>query len=304
MKQLNILIIGLLAILFFACADENQKPIITFEDAGKGAYPRLLSESEKEINLYDIDNSSYVYSVEFVDVEQGALVATYELDLAYEDVDGTNSVEPLSFRTYTASDLEVNADGFMGLENITVTAKELMNAAGLTLDQLSPGDNFEVTGRVTTQDGQTFTSENSSAAVKSDSFRGMFDYKLEVGCPTHLAGTYSVITTNTWCDGDVPFNTEVTLELTSTGYSITDFTFGAYDVCVGPSSAKPGGSLRMVDICNKISITGASQWSDIYTWGNLVVDGENLSFDWENDFGESGSATIIRPGGWPPLELD
>ena len=47
-------------LLIFSCKDDELKPILTFEDAGKGAYPRLVEESgEKFLNLFDIAGSAY-----------------------------------------------------------------------------------------------------------------------------------------------------------------------------------------------------------------------------------------------------
>lgn len=307
MKNIKFLALALSVFFLASCADENLKPIITFDDAGKGAYPRLISEGDRDINLFDIGNSAYTYSVEFVDLEQGNLVASYDLVVEFEDNNpdnGDNSAGPVALRSYSASDFSSNADGFKALENITVSANDVMSAVGMTADLLGPGDVFKVRGSVTTTDGSVFAASNSSPSVKGAAFRGHFDYNMAASCPTTLDGTYDVITTNTWCgSGDVPYNNQVTFTISSTGYDITDFSFGAYDLCYGATSARPLGSLRFLDICNTIEIVGASQWGEIYTWTNFMVNGTEMSFDWTNDYGEGGSSTVINPSGWPPLTL-
>ena len=294
--------------LFFSCKDENLAPIITFDQAGKGAYPRLLTESDsRDLNLFDLANSSYTYSIEFVDLEQGNLVAEYYIDVIYQDNNpdnGDKSGGPTRLKSFSASDFETNESGFKALSNITITASDLMSLFSTNGDELLAGDKFIVKGFVVTTDGSLFGKDNSSAAINGSAFRGHFDFTLAASCPTNLAGTYDVNVTASWC-GELPLpSRQITLTLKADGYEVDDFSFGAYDNCYGETSARPEGNLRMVDICNKISITGASQWGEVYTWSNFVVDGNVLSFDWVNDYGEGGSAEVINPNGWPPLVLE
>lgn len=301
------IIVGALLLGAFSCADPDLGPILTFDTAGKGAYIRLIQESARAINLFDIAGSKYTYSVEFVDLEKGNLVSEYNLDLTYIDGDpsnGNKSTGPLRLRSYPASQFESLASGFKGVSNITVTADDVIKAAGLTNDDVSAGDRFVVDGTLVLKDGSVFGYNNSSAAVRGSAFKGHFRFTMTASCPTNLQGKYDVNVTATWCGNNsaVP-KTQVTLTSTTSGYEIDDFSFGAYYNCYGSGATLPGGNLRMVDVCNKISITGASRWGEIYTWSNLKVNGDVLSFDWVNDYGEGGSAEVIKPGGWPPLKL-
>lgn len=307
MKNIKFLACALSILFLASCADENLKPIITFDDSGKGAYPRLISEGVRDINLFDIGGSTYSYSVEFVDIDGGNSVASYDLTVTFEDNNpdnGDNSAGPVALRSYSSSEFTTNADGFKALDNVSVSANDVMSAIGVTADLLGPGDVFKVKGSVTTTDGSVYGASNSSPSVKGAAFRGHFDYNMAASCPTALDGTYDVSTTNSWCgSADVPYANSVSFTTTATGYDVSDFSFGAYDLCYGPDSARPLGSLRFLEICEKVEIVGASQWGEVYTWTNFVVDGENMSFDWTNDYGEGGSATVVKPGGWPPLTL-
>lgn len=308
MNQLKLFLCIGIILFFSSCGKENTKPIITFEDAEKGAYPRLLSENNRAINLLDIENSVYKYAIEFVDVEQGKLVISYDLQYIFEDnnpdIGGNISKGPHPFKSFSSSDFTTNTNGFQGLEEISISAKELLTAACMSSEDLGPNDVFRITGSVTTKDGQTFAASNSSSSVKGAAFRGHFDYNRSVECPSELEGTYEVITTDSWCNSlDVPYNSSITFTLTPTGYEVSDFTFGAYAICYGESEVRPFGNLRILDICNIIEITGTSRWGDRYTWSNLVIDDKVMTFDWINDYGQGGSAQVIRPKGWPPLTL-
>ena len=82
----------MLTIIVASCADENLKPIVTFDDAGHGAYPKLVTEQgERSVDFFDLANSQYTYSVEFIDDNKGQGVATYIIDLTYVDVNVTGA---------------------------------------------------------------------------------------------------------------------------------------------------------------------------------------------------------------------
>ena len=47
------LLLGAILVCFLACRDENLRPIATFDAAEKGAYVRLISQSNENVNLDD-----------------------------------------------------------------------------------------------------------------------------------------------------------------------------------------------------------------------------------------------------------
>jgi len=305
LKNKFLMFLGAVLILATSCKDENLAPIATFDAAEKGAYPALIEETVRDINLFDIAGSSYNYTIEFVDLEKGNLVSEYALQLTYEDgdpSDGDNSAGPIEFKSWPASSFETNSNGFKGISNINITASEAMAAFGLS--DLGPGDIFRFTGRVTTTSGQSFMASNSSAAVNGAAFRGHFNFNLTAICPSALEGTYQAISTGIWCGADDGYETTVTLSKDGkTAYDVDDFSFGAYDPCYGAGAGRPLGNLRLVDVCNKISVTGASQWGEVYTYSDMSVDGNSWKFTWVNDYGEGATTELINPAGWPPLEL-
>jgi len=194
MRKLNLgIFLGVLLTLLAACKDEDLAPIVTFDAAEKGAYVRLINQTNGNINLFDIENSVMEYAVEFVDVEQGGLVSEYRLQLSYEDnnpENEDNSVGPVAFQTWTAADFTVNQDGFVGLDAIRITATEAITSLGINAEEILSGDQIRFIGSVTTTSGQTFTRQNSSAAVNGASFRGFFDFNMRAFCPSNLEGTY------------------------------------------------------------------------------------------------------------------
>ncbi|MDH3245700.1 MAG: hypothetical protein OEM26_13865 [Saprospiraceae bacterium] len=291
-------------LLLFSCADDSLSPIITFDKAGKGAYVRLVEEGgSKLVNLFDIAGSQYNYSVEFVDQEQGNLVAEYKLDITFVDNtpdNGNNSTGPVSFKSFSPGDFSNTERGYKGLSGISLPANDVISAVGLTAADLGPGDIFRIQGFVVLTDGSVFGKANSSAAVNGSAFQGHFDFDLTASCPSTLAGTYDVQGSNFWC-GEPDAAGSVTIEALGGGsYTFDDWSFLAYPACYGGLAAS-WGTLSFKDVCNEVSFTG---FTDNYgdTWEfTSEVNGSEWTISWVNTYGEAGTAVITNSGGadWP-----
>ena len=298
--------VGILPLITFSsCADEELTPIITFDIAGKGAYIRLIEETNKLINLFDVPGSNYTYSVEFVDVQQGALVSQYILDLVYQDNDdsnGDNSVVVSDWKTFSASDFETSPDGFKSVTGISLPAPEVISAAGTTADAVSAGDNFIVQGRLVMQDGSVHTNDNSSATVRGAAFRGHFNFTLPAACPSDLAGSYEYESSEIWCDGAAAPTGSVDFIAKGGGeYGMTDWSFGGYSVCYSATSVANSGGLTFIDVCNEISVGGRTDdFGDTWSY-TMDITGTDWSITWDNTYSESGKGVIKYPGGgdWP-----
>lgn len=309
MKKHNLFtLLGLVLILVTACRDENLAPIATFDAAEKGAYVRVVTQNNGNVNLFDIENSTMEYTVEFVDLKQGNLVSEYTLQLLYEDnnpQNGDNSVGPIAFRSWSASDFSTNKAGFKGIENITITASELITKAGLDEDNILSGDNFRLQGSVTTTSGQSFNQANSSAAVNGLNFRGFFNFNLRAFCPSNLEGTYTYQSraSSIKCSSDQ----EVTSDLSGTvsvlalgdgKYNISDWSFGAYKACYGEGRVADSDKLQFTETCKTLAFTGKiDEFGDKWSFQSEVQEG-NWTIEWENTFGEKGKTVLINENGW------
>ncbi|MEL6190955.1 MAG: hypothetical protein AAFR66_02855 [Bacteroidota bacterium] len=299
-------VLGMIMLMMVSCADEDLKPIITFDDAIKGAYVRLVDQSDRFFNLLeDVSQFSYTYSVEFVDVEKGALVTDYVLNISYVDVNPDNgdaTFQPAEFQRFTSDRFVDRESGFKGLEGITITAAEMFSATGVSAADILPGDQFLIEGRVFLSDGTNYGFSNSSASVRSttNAFQAHFNFSFVGACPSDLSGTFSATTTGIWCGAD-PVTTDVSLVPLGNGvYAFDDWSFGAYSGCYSPTSAAGSESLTFSDICEEVIFSG---FTDVYgdTWTfDSSIDGADWTINWTNTYGESGSSVITHPAGaWP-----
>lgn len=301
MNKFRILtLVGGLLLVLSGCKDENLAPILTFDQTEQGGYPRLLEETNKLINLFDIAGSTYQYTVEFVDLERGALVTEYRLELTYVDnnpANGNKSSGPIVFKTFGPSDFTDSENGHKSI-TVTLPATEVIAAAGTTTADVKAGDNFNFKGFVTLQDGGVYGAANSSASVRGAAFRGHFDFTMPAACPSNLGGTYEYVSTESWCGGTA--SGSVAIQALGGGkYQFSDWSFGTYGVCYGGGSA--GGDLNFTDVCAVVKFTG---FTDSYgdTWSyDSQINGNEWVIKWENTYGETGTSIIKYPNGadWP-----
>lgn len=255
----------------------------------------------------DLGGSSFNYTLEFVDLEKGTLVAEYKTEVSFtdfDDSDGDSSKDAVPFKSYGTGDFSPQSSGLVGISNITFTGNDLISALGLSAEDLAGGGKFDVTGTITTVSGQVFTSSNSSPTVNGAGFRGFFDYTLFVVCPSSLEGTYNVVTVGTSTDPCCPSETtlEGTITLTATGggeYTISDWSGGLYFAWYGPGGGNYGingpsdteGAIK--DACNVISLlTDAEPFGSTVSGDGRVNEDGTISFKWLNGFADKGSMTL------------
>ena len=310
MQKLKYYFLGFIALTMFACAGDEELPFVEFDGLGYGAYPRLIDGINGDYgtayNYFDVANSSIGFTVEFFDENSGQNVESYSWDVAYAG--GT----PTTIATVTSGSFSTSPAGLPSA-TLNFTFQEVLDALGLTIDDVDGGESFLFEGTLRKTDGSEFTSNNTSGNIQSTAgtLRGMFRIQVPIICPSSLEGPYNVVTTG-WCgttwEGDVEFVSTGAgvYNIQSTLDDVTDFDFslGAYYACYGAGSTLPGGNLMLSDACNKLSYTGASRWGEVYTFNEITIAGPVMTWDWMNDYDpEAGVSVITRTDGtdWPPL---
>ena len=303
----NKIVLALATLLFFtfSCADEDLSPIVTFDSAGKGAYPRLVSDSgDQFINLFDISGSAYNYTAELIDNDGGNLVAEYVVDLTYVDNDPSNGSNgtTVEYLKYTSSDFTPNENGYQQAPEISLNGPGILAATGLSEDDISAGDEFRFVSRLVLIDGSIFTQANSSATVVGAAFRGIFNVNMPASCPSDLTGTYAYTTTDIWCNGGSTSGEVDIVALGGGTYEFSDWAFGSYGTCYGGGTA--GGNLNFQDVCLEVAFTGfTDSFGDTWTYDSSI-DGEEWTINWDNTYGESGNTVVTFPGGVPFTLID
>ncbi len=306
-KNIKISLLMILTIFVtFSCVDEEKSPIVTFDSAGKGAYVRVTEQTgDLLLNLLtqaDFNASQFGYSVRFIDVNQGADVVEYVLDVQYVDVTGANSSGPSELRTYGSSTFTKDSEGFMAVENISVTSADVTSVFGLTYSDLTAGDEFRVIGKIVMSDGSEHTFSNSSASVNGTAFQGFFNFTMPAACPSDLTGSFAFSTVvgagHPGCSGGETVSGTVDIVAQGGGvYKFSDWAFGAYGPCYGGGTA--GGDLTFTEVCTVVAFTGfTDSFGDTWTFVSSI-SGDEWTIDWVNTYAEEAVSVITFPGGVP-----
>lgn len=313
----------LLGIVFFFTACEKERTFPEFHEIEHGVYPRQLGTftgpNGKDFNYNDPANASVTFKVEFYDDTNGACAETYCWTANHAPTGRSAQIGCLN-----KSQFGVNPENGRPTAEFTFTLQQALDVLGLTIDSVTGGQAIDFYGTLTTCKGQTFTRINTNAGTQGQpAFKALFQFKSNLICPSDLAGSFDASTTGQAVWAGTPCSSNWTgtviwnhlgngiydvLSIIN-GVTLHDMSMGAYFACYG-GTAESGypngtdgiaGNLRIADACGKLSITGLSQWGEAYTINNLTVNGNQLTIDWSNDYGEAAITVLTRTDGknWP-----
>lgn len=310
--------------LFASACSEKDRTFPEFDDLQHGAYPSqvgsFVGPNGKDFNYNDPANAAYTFSVEFYDDENGATVDSYSWTANHAPT-GKSAV----VSTKTRADFGTNPDNGRPTASFTFNLQETLDALGLTINDVNGGEAIDYYATLTTNRGQTFNRTNTSTIIQGQpAFKALFQIKSNLICPSELAGTFDATTTGqgTWAGspcsstwtGQVIWehkgNGVYDIKSVSPGGStFFDVSMGGYYGCYGTTSEAglpngangTAGTLKMTDACGKLAYSGLSQWGEEYSINSLTVNGNSLTIDWANTYGETAVTTLVRTDGknWP-----
>jgi hypothetical protein len=254
------LILGLLVMISYSCADPDEKPILTFDDAIKGSYPRVTSTSGAAlVDPNNLSSSSFGYSVEFVDETNGVDVTEFKFTMSYN---GGSEVD-MPGRTYTSADFTKNADGYMSMDIPAFTATELSGLAGITITAANAAakDYFTVKSYLS-KGGLVFSNSNKSSTITGPAFAGRFDTTFPVACPSDMFIGEVAYSSDLYWNGfsEAPTATGVNLapeypvtiiENSPGNFTFNDWSFGGYQTVYDCCTAT--GDFGFTDLCGVVT---------------------------------------------------
>ena len=259
----NFLFLAFMGLLlcFTSCKDDNLKPIVTLDQLGKGAYTRLVELTNGEYDFQNIGTTTYEYTIEFVDEDQGNLVSQYDINVEFvdnnpdlptagHDVSGASRL----YRSFSSSEFETNANGFKQL-TVRVPLSELLTLFEITGDDLVAADLFNFACAVTTTDGRVFNFDNSTGAVNGSAFQGFFNNTVKVTCPmgdSQFTGDYLLeyVTDPSAVGFGVSIDPGVVTLRTVAGST----TKRAFDACYLPNYGCFNMEVQMDFVCFKVDM--------------------------------------------------
>lgn len=298
----------LLAVSFHGCTDFVE-PAIPYSDFDTGVYLRTLSATPN-FNFFQLGSAKFTLVVEAVDIEDGKTVE--KVDVLVRRRRGQTLSPEVQVKTVPASEFKPHTiidpivhestGSKYPAATIEITVAEALQRMNLTAADIAGGDFLEFRLILTDKKGRTFTNSNLSPDIAGGQYyRSPFFYRVPFVCPSELAGTFDYVQTDMFCDGQITGSVTWTQVAGTTTYTSSDFSFGSWVHCYGSGTA--GGTLRISDACNQISVTGQDQFGDRYTYTIDKVEGTKLTIKWRNTYNEFGTVVLTRRDGknWPAL---
>lgn len=173
MRKFNYIIASLLivstAISCDALVGDPELPIPLDETlANTGAFLRVLSVESAGFDVADLAAASYAFTGELQDVNNGADVDRVDFYVAYAPADRTQPrvEEPSSpITTYNSSAFSTREASGLPSTQFEISLNDILSYLGLTIADLSLGDNMEIRWVIVTNDGTEYTNTEASPAV-------------------------------------------------------------------------------------------------------------------------------------------
>lgn len=279
----NIIYLLLVLFAFSGCKDEDLKPIITFEDAGKGAYVRLVSlNQDLVIDPTQIPASGIDMDVDFVDPTGGETITDYDVFIRFIDNtpgNGENSRDEVQIRDFSGSDFGTSENGNVGV-SVQIPAAEILQALNLTEDQIDATDRFSVRSEIIDEQGRVFSASNSSPPIANfgGAFNGAFAYNINVACPVgddFMVGAYTMEYVSEGAGGFGPAFGPGPIDVTLTADNSTQRSFQA--VYLPDFSATPS-TFTFNLLCDKTQMTSGNS-------GGLTCGGGSITLGPAAEFG-------------------
>jgi len=183
----------LLSGLFFAsCETEIVEEIdeFAFENGGYmrtvTPYP-VINNSTFKVSKANMVGTKMELLAEAVTPDAGALFSSYDLEVRFVDATPlpagsvNNSKAYVAFKSYAASTYTKDATTGYPRATLSATGKEMQDKLGLTDDQVSSGDRFEIRATMKLTNGKSFNAINTGVNITGGAFYSSpFFYQVNV----------------------------------------------------------------------------------------------------------------------------
>lgn len=315
MKTLKSIIIFCFIIFFtFSCEDNET----LFDKVKEGTNLEGGALRTKQVINSNVvignPNLKIEIVVEVQDRNNGLNTSKIQAYSNFQDNTTTNGSNPRSelfIKEFSATEFYQGDKGILFCK-ISLSSTELFTKLGLTTTQVLAGDRFVLRLAQVLNDGRVLTAINSNSNIVGGAyFNSPFIYNCNVVCPIteNLAGTHSYVTTNMTkggsspsCIGSVSGTVTWGALPTAGQFTSTDYSFGMFGFCWADNPAT-SSSMTLTWFCKNLLPSGNDQYGDSYTYTITALSGNQLTINWSNTYGDSGTTVLTRAGGvaWPSI---
>jgi hypothetical protein len=181
MKLFKYSTIIVLLMFISACSVNEDKfpiPLDTVLNTN-GAYLTVLNVETAIFDILDLDNAAYVFNGEIFDREGGDLIQNVEFYASYTSIDGATLPETSQpFKTLDRAAF-TSSEGSLPRARIEIKILDAMAALGLTSNDISLGDRFNIRWVLNLTTGQSVTRGDASPDAEG-AFRTPYQANISV----------------------------------------------------------------------------------------------------------------------------
>jgi hypothetical protein len=305
MKKIQIILSMLVATFVATSCTDFVEPAIPYNGFETGTYLKTIT-APAPINFFDIDNANFSTLLECHAIDK--INNVKELDVFVKHRRG-NTVSPeVKLTTIAGSSFTSTGDSKWPRGTVAVKVADALAKLGFIKTNIKGGDFLEYRLLLTTNDNKVFTNNNLTADVSGgEYYASPFFYRVAVVCPSALQGTYEYSTTDiksgpggtlAICGGTKKGTVIIAASTVQGEYTISDGTFGLFECLY--ADTPPLGTIRFTDACGKIGMKGNDRYGDAYKATFVSATDTELTFTWDNTYGDKATTTLKRSSGtWP-----
>lgn len=264
MKKYKLVLLSLVAALFFTACDEEDGRVLW-----SGELVEFSSSSSSGVYLRVNDGNNVA---DQVTVNLVAAHKSSPVNVSVSIVDSlTTAIAGVHYNDLSNGSATIDANSSTGTVNFDVI-----------VDNIEPGETWTVAYAITGGDVAT-------------GITPIVTHSIQISCPSDIGGMYSFSTDWTVPNGGSPVSGNVTGTVTMTDnmdgdYDFDDMSFGVYPQVY--AIASPAGGVN--DICDAIVGQGdTDQYADPFTIsGSRNSTTGVISLSFSNTFGDSGDVTL------------
>ncbi|WP_255067070.1 hypothetical protein [Lacihabitans sp. LS3-19] len=307
MKKIKLIYSLMIAMFVASSCTDFVEPAIPYNGFETGTYLKTIT-APAPINFFDMDNAKFSALLECHAIDKINNVKSVDVFVKHRR--GATLSSEVLLGTVDGGAFTTTGDSKWPRGTVSFPFTAALSKLGFSKTNIKGGDFLEYRLVLTTNDGKTFTNSNLTADVSGgEYYASPFFYRVAVVCPSDLAGTYDYTTTNiegsvadganpAACGASVSGKLVMTATSVTGEYIISDGTFGQYGCAWGDNPAT--GTIRFTDSCGKIGMKGADQYGLAYSLSYISHTATELTFKWQNNYGDAGVTTLKRSSGsWP-----
>lgn len=311
MKRIINISLALSLLVVISCRDDQPNPI-DMDAIQTGAWARVVSVDVANFDLFNLNSTAFMMTLEYKDGQNGSLFSTYNFYGSFLDNNPGNGIisdEEVLIKKATIAFTTNPENGFLQGQ-VTVTASEVISAIGAVNNDIGPGDQIVFREEIELTDGRIFSNANANTNIIGGAFfANPYTHTAAFVCPVdptlyeglyNTTGAGSTVFGN-WPPGSVFGNTAWDGTGTNTLTELENGVFECSDVLGGFDTEYWGAGPEVhnfLDVCGVISIPDyIDQFGYAEQISNLTRDAGTgqIEFDFVDGYGDMGHIIWTRP---------